>query len=91
MSSITRSMQRNIIRQQCRERDGNIKGFRAKWYKFHYGKKKIVDKDGNTISINKRQNRSLINRQLRRFKNVVTKNILADAKNRQKKNIEDNN
>ena len=43
MSSMVRSMQRDMIRRKCRKRDGNTKQFRTewykwcKWYKYHYG------------------------------------------------------
>lgn len=34
MSSIVRSMQRDIIRQRCYKRDGNTKAFHAEWKSF---------------------------------------------------------
>ncbi len=37
MSSMVRSMQRDMIRRKCRKRDGNTKQFRTEWYKYHYG------------------------------------------------------
>lgn len=36
MSSLTRTLQRNVIKERCRKRDGNTNKFQLEWYKFHH-------------------------------------------------------
>lgn len=81
MSSMVRSMQREMVRQKCYKRDGNTKAFRAEWQKFHYPRVEATDKNGNVTSkvkrVNQKRKRShtdngkVFIRQLRAFKQFV--------------------
>lgn len=45
MSSMTRKIQRNMIRKKCLDLYGSYKAFRYEWYHSHYkDKSKLTDK-----------------------------------------------
>lgn len=87
MSSMIRSMQREMIRQKCYKRDGNTKAFHSEWEKFHNPRVETTDADGKVTSkIKRTQKRKRTHtddgrvfiKQLRAFKQFV--NGLANAK-----------
>ena len=47
---MTRSIQRNIIRQRCYKRDGNTKAFHDEWEKFKYPRQEITNPDGTVTT-----------------------------------------
>lgn len=79
MSSIHRSVERNIVRNKLLKEQGNTHGFRQAWYDYHYGRNVKVNGDGSTTVIRhkKRQkkvhydNGNILLRQLRLFKQMV--------------------
>lgn len=50
MSSL-RSLQREVIRNQCKKENGNLNMFQDKWTEFHYKPVEVIDKDGKTTSV----------------------------------------
>ena len=91
MSSMVRSMQREMIRQKCYKCDGNTKAFIAEWQKFYYPKVEITDKNGNVAFKVKRANQkrrrshtdngNVFIRQFRAFKQFVNGLKNADKSN----------
>lgn len=58
MSSQTRRIQRQIIRQKCYKRDGNIKAFNTMWDEFHSAikSKGNQNKDNSVVKANQKPN-----------------------------------
>ena len=51
MSGTLRKLQRNVIKNQCYQKDHHVKGFEDEWERVHYGKTEEVDDDGKVVSV----------------------------------------
>ncbi len=54
MSSL-RKLEREVIRNQCRSRNGNNKGFEKAWEDYHCKRTEKVDENGNVTSTRKKR------------------------------------
>lgn len=99
MSSIVRSMQRDIIRQRCYKRDGNTKAFHKEWEKFHNPRVEVANTDGTVTSKIKRtqkkkqrhnDNGKLFVKQLKAFKGFIDNLKNGAAKKRKELETEKN-
>lgn len=75
MASMTRKIQRNMVRTRCYKEAGNIKGFKREWDKAHYIIKdgKIRTKNGHLIKSSRKRN--FLNRLMERI--IHTKKKMA--------------
>lgn len=49
--STLRKLQREVLRNQCYKKNGNMKSFNDEWSKLHYGKTEEVDEEGNVVAV----------------------------------------
>ena len=49
--STLRSLERNIIKEKCRKKDGNTKAFNAMWKYYQHKKQKRKSKENNTTNV----------------------------------------
>lgn len=49
--STLRSFKREMIRNQCYQKNRNTKAFKDEWERIHYGKTEEFDDEGNIISV----------------------------------------
>lgn len=56
--STLRKLEREVIRNQCRLKNGNTKGFKEAWDKYHYKRNEEVDANGNVKSTRKKRSSS---------------------------------
>lgn len=96
--STLRKLEREVIRNQCRKKDGNTKNFKKEWDNYHYKRTENVDANGNVVSTRKRRaskkkrhndNGKLLMKQLKAMKSFI--NDMKDkAKSKKLENSKEN-
>lgn len=57
MSSLRR-LEREVVRNQCKKRNGNTKAFHEAWEDYHYKRSEVVDAEGNVEVVRQKKGRA---------------------------------